>query len=91
MNYEIYLKDVLTGEVRAIPFEWNNFHPDGADERVLWIWEQGNYSCDCNRGSYFYPDDATEWSCGDSRFNLQRIANITQGHEVALVFPEAVV
>ena len=88
MNYQIYLKDMATGEVKAIDFEYSGNHPDGYDMGVLWMWEQGNYSCDCNRGNYFYPDDETDCPCGDERFNLQKIVNVTTGQEVELLMPE---
>lgn len=93
MNYQIYLKDTVTGEVKAIDYnDRYHYHPDGPDEGIRWIWEQGGYSTDQNRADYFYPEDnETEWqqsSC--TRFNLQRIVNVSRGHDVALVYPERV-
>lgn len=55
--------------------------PDEYADGVLFIWEDGNYSCDCNRGNFFYdemPEDDPEailWDirepkCGDGAFRV---------------------
>jgi hypothetical protein len=33
----------------------------------LFLWQEGNYSCDCNRAPFFTHDDV---ECGGSRFRI---------------------
>lgn len=37
----------------------------GEIEPYLFNWQEGNYSCDCNRGLFF---DGNEHPCGDGRY-----------------------
>lgn len=55
------LQDKKTGEVRMVR----------VDGSTAYMWEDGNYSCDCNRSIFFYslPLDKS-FPCGDTRFKL---------------------
>jgi hypothetical protein len=58
-----------TGEIRDhdITIMWEG--EDGEDGRWnTWIWEEGNFSCDCNRASFFGDDD--EIQCSDGRYSV---------------------
>ena len=67
----VTIKDYNTGETREYrdDSEW-------ADEDGLssFIWTDGNYSCDCNRGLFFCrakgEDDDQDFPCGDHRFGV---------------------
>ena len=52
-----------TGEVRCRDWEVE-------DEFEPYIWEEGNYACDCNREAWFEGSDC-ERSCSDQRFSIQ--------------------
>ena len=52
-----------TGEIRRRDWEEDEpFNP--------YIWEEGNYACDCNREAWFEGPDC-ERSCSDHRFSIQ--------------------
>ena len=57
-----------TGEIREGKEDvlWD----EDENEPHLWIWEEGNFSCDCNRELFFnrYGGvDADETECGDRK------------------------
>ena len=54
-----------TGEIRRRDWEEEeNFDP--------YIWEEGNYSCDCNREAWFEGEGISgEYACSDYRFSIQ--------------------
>jgi hypothetical protein len=37
------------------------------------MWEDGNYSCDCNRALFFLDEDYDDLKCGDCRFEILSI------------------
>lgn len=49
--------------------------PQVPHEFSAYIWEDGNYSCDCNRELFFtrarFEDDPEETECGDERFSVR--------------------
>lgn len=61
-----------TGEVRDYPTEgiW-----DGDDDQTTrYIWEDGNFSCDCNRSLFFYSHaEDMEADCGDDLFSVNLV------------------
>lgn len=65
-----------TGEVRE--YKTEAFLNDGESVPSTYIWEEGNYSCDCNRSLFFeyalHPDramDSIESPCGDGKFSVE--------------------
>jgi len=74
VHYTVEIKEVATGKISLCPYEdeWQG---------VVFMWESGNYSCDCNREIFFragagltpLPED-DENKCGNSRY-LVRITN----------------
>ena len=66
-HYLITLKDTHTGEVKVIE---DDYAEDITEWDVVFNWEENNYSCDCNRGAFFYDED---FPCGDGRFELIKI------------------
>lgn len=62
-----------TGEIR----EHEDVCPiwDGDTQPSDFIWEEGNFACDCNRGSFF---DGQDHDCGHDRYAVERI-NPTNG------------
>jgi hypothetical protein len=51
---------------------------DGNYYPVLYIWEEGNYSCDCNRRSFFYGRFVEDSPCGEGKY-LIKISNADTG------------
>lgn len=86
------IKDTLTGEVR----EQNGESPlrQGEDQPCTFIWEEGNYACDCNRGLFFLraigddDEDDTRTPCGDGRY-LVNLVNPATGRVFYREFTEA--
>ncbi len=65
-----HIKDNLTGEIRL--YESDEILSDGDTVPNPYIWEEGNYACDCNRMAFFarVKGDASAEiiACGGSRF-----------------------
>lgn len=55
-----------TGEVRK--YITDGYYFDHEDEISTFIWEDGSYSCDCNR-SIFFGDEKTE-ECSDGKYSV---------------------
>lgn len=66
----VFIKQVSTGEVRAIntAFIWDRNDDDEGYPSTYW-WAEGNGSCDCNREMYF--NSSADAECGDSRYLVQ--------------------
>jgi hypothetical protein len=76
----VVIRDTVTGEARDIGW--------GVDAYYRFLWEEGNYGCDCNRGKFFYPEEWAavveavgrkesktdpRFSCGHARYRIDRI------------------
>ena len=75
-TYAITLKDNQTGEIKTIT---KDFMDDYPHESVEFMWEDGNYECDCNRWEFFYPDNDEDYQCnvGANRFELVELKLLT--------------
>lgn len=81
---DVYIRSAATGEVRV-------YHDKGLCDTVddrFWdyIWEEGNFSCDCNRGSFFAndgkPSEDYKWAgkeCGQSAYIVEKIVRLDTG------------
>ena len=70
MFIDVYITDTITNKQSVYHDDCNyiDFNP--------FIWEEGNYACDCNRGLFFYNwEGDEEFECGDSRFIIDKIIN----------------
>lgn len=77
-----HIRNNATGEVRLDPHNIH-FYDDG--EPGTYIWEEGNFSCDCNRELFFAragdEDDDLDGPCGDQeRFSVNLENALT--HEI---------
>lgn len=74
-EWDVYLQDTRTGEIKV-------YHDDfDHTEDSLYIYEDGNYKCDCNRSLFMYGNDTDkhlECNVGD---NLIRIVKIVEVDE----------
>jgi hypothetical protein len=79
MGYEVTIRKNDTGEVRryAMDFDWDK---DEGQTDLFW-WTDGNFGCDCNRGSSFLraggpgPADDPHWNnvefdCGHEGYTV---------------------
>lgn len=76
------IRNNKTGEIR-------DYLTDGIKDNVAeiphtWIWEQGNYSCDCNRELFFLrakeepePEGDGEPPCGGEKYAVNLINPVT--------------
>jgi hypothetical protein len=60
----VFILEVKTGYYKTTDAEVNE-REDGTPN--LYIWEEGNYSCDCNRG-IFFGEDYDDVKCGDGKY-----------------------
>ena len=69
-----YVRNNATGEIRQYRTEgiWDKEAHDGPVS--TWIWEEGNFSCDCNRkifwGNAAGEDYLSDSPCGDGGFSV---------------------
>lgn len=80
------LYDPATGATGE--YEYEGEYSDGFDEgSLLYIWTEGNYSCDCNRSLFLYglentdPPDRAKLHCGET---IQLISLSWDGRELDL-------
>lgn len=75
MNITALIRENATGEIREYK-DTLDVTEDGVPND--YIWEDGNYACDCNRATFFgseYVDDGRKhFPCGHTAFsvNLRR-------------------
>lgn len=66
-NVELRIRDNTTGEICFIDDE--AIEQDG--KISTWAYEEGNYSCDCNRHILFTCDTVLDYPCGYSKYAIQ--------------------
>ena len=77
MQIDVHITDTETGETRVYKpdFEETDSEWSTADEGVGFMWGEGNYSCDCNRGLFFErvngSDAWDEVGCSDGLFSVR--------------------
>src|SRR3990172_12902584 len=74
----VHIRKNETGEVR-IHKDWLYLDEDNSPN--FFIWEDGNYACDCNRRLFFarVNDEDEDWDsgCGETEYSI----NIMLGNE----------
>ncbi len=84
-TYDVHILNVATGETRIHVDPWHDmyeYEPGGQFRSFMW--EEGNYSCDCNRHLFFEravgnePDWDTNLRCNTSKTDRKyRVVKIT--------------
>lgn len=72
MPYFIWIKNNETGEIRRY---------ESSEEFSEFMWSEGNYACDCNRGLFFervkYEEkNELNWElpeCGDTKYSITNV------------------
>ena len=64
--YQIAITKVATGETRYVDFSF---------EYLDYMWEEGNYSCDCNREMFFERAGGKEVdaTCSEGRYEAKLV------------------
>ena len=65
MKYKVNITEKSTGHVKIVEMEAD----DEATMYSLLSW--GNYSCDCNLHSFFYPESDIVFPCNGTVSNLE--------------------
>lgn len=86
-------KDILvsilkvdSGEVRV---RCDTLMENGSGDYSLYMWREGNYSCDCNRALFFARSgmgNAEDGACGDERYRV----NVSDAATGELLYQEFV-
>jgi hypothetical protein len=68
-----HIRNNSTGEVRL--YKTDELLEDGSPHPNTFIWEEGNYSCDCNRALFFGYALNQQWEdidhpCGEGGFSV---------------------
>lgn len=75
----VHLRHVPTGETRVYRTE----EPEWEDGWSDFIWDEGNYSCDCNRWLFWERaagrSPATDVPCSDGVYRVDRIVREDTG------------
>lgn len=69
---QVVIRDNETGELRL--YEHPDFDTEVGDAFSPFIWDEGNYGCDCNRYLFFQraigADEKDDILCGDTRYSV---------------------
>jgi hypothetical protein len=72
---DVQIRHNESGEVRTTR-EWAIYEPQDGETPNAFMYEEGNYSCDCNRHLFFHravgvePDDH---DCGDGAYSVNLV------------------
>lgn len=92
MSVTVHLIDIRTMRRGTYEYPYDWFYIDefnGEKRSSEFIWEDGNYSCDCNRLSFLYPDAEEEFVCnGDDRVVI--IEKIVNNDDGTIVYEEVI-
>jgi len=68
----VHIRKNATGEIRK--YEDTGIWNEEEQELATYIWEEGNFSCDCNRQLFWWrankENDEGETSCGENKFSV---------------------
>lgn len=74
---DVLIRNNETGE--SVVYEHDGCFEDGVFRKF--IWEEGNYSCDCNRALFFFRaknmDDPEDRQCGEELYSVKIIRKST--------------
>lgn len=68
-KYQVKLTRTSDGASKVVDLEWGYPEWDGSDsdDAIRFMWEEGNYSCDCNRCEYFDED----CECSEGKYEAE--------------------
>lgn len=66
-DFDAVMRDNTTGETKTI-------HLDLWYDHSMFMWTEGNYSCDCNRSLFFYNHDRNKkYKCGFDKITVVKM------------------
>lgn len=77
---QIDIRNNSTGEIRTIEDDARFYQSNGdvreqedgdIEDLFTYMWDEGNYSCDCNRRSYFEGHYVEDSPCGEEAFSVR--------------------
>lgn len=70
----VYWLDTLTGNSGVYEDSYPSLWREAGDSFINpFMWEDGNWSCDCNRELFFLGTPMEDTTCGDERFKVLRL------------------
>lgn len=86
---DVAMLDTVTGERRVYrdDFDWQdaNETPEETRHTIAYMYEDGNYSCDCNRGKFFAEsggEGAPDLPCDGERIVVESIVERGTGKRI---------
>lgn len=84
MTALVHLHDTTTDERAVYVHELE----DGDADLALYMWDEGNYACDCNRRRFMWRllhpgADEPDFPCGDGHVRVEQIVDAETGHILA--------
>lgn len=80
IQVSVHIRKNETGEIRIYQDELSPNEEDGSPN--TYIWEEGNYGCDCNRRLFFarINNEEEDWEsgCSETEYSI----NIFQGEKL---------
>lgn len=79
-RWNITIQHNPTKKIIQFPYEYGN------GEDSVFIWEEGNYACDCNRALFFYRAQnlsEKEIDCGTGKFSIK-----IENHNQKIIYTE---
>lgn len=74
-----HLRNVETGETGIYEDDWD--YREGEGHTALYMWCDGNFSCDCNRSRFLYGyDEEKVMPCSDGRIVIDLLTIKETGH-----------
>lgn len=82
---DVHLLDTVTGErmIHHDAYGYDEEDPPGVYSDFMW--SEGNYACDCNRGLFFERargKEVVDSPCGSGRFVVEKIIRLSDGKTV---------
>lgn len=71
----VQIRENATGEI--VEFNDDNIFDTENNKVNIYIWEEGNYSCDCNRRLMFDENTDNE-TCGEGEYSVNILHPITR-------------
>ena len=71
VKIKVHIRNNDTKQVRI--YEDDGLWDEDTQEVALYIWEEGNFACDCNRQLFWWRannENEDETPCGDSKFSV---------------------